>query len=371
MQIQNRLAEMRQRRGISAAALAKEVDVRRQTIYAIEAGTYIPNTLVSLRLAQALDVKVEDLFCLNEKPSAPQSVREVELLSTNESLQPGQSVRLCRIGKKWVGVPSQPLPGTLPWADGVCVKASSTQRAAVHAFEDEDESAKRLLIAGCDPAVSILGGFVAKEAGIDLIAASCSSLQAISWLKAGKVHIAGSHLRDQKTGEPNVPIVKKLLPDGGYKIITFATWEQGLVVAKGNPKDIREVADLARRGVRLMNREKGSGCRFLLDELLEKGGVEPARVHGYDDVALGHLPAAWHIYSGQADCCMATRVAARTFGLDFVPLTTERYDFIFRERLLDARPIQALLNVLNRSAFHRELEELGNYDMTQTGRMLV
>jgi putative molybdopterin biosynthesis protein len=68
---------------------------------------------------------------------------------------------------------------------------------------------------------------------------------------------------------------------------------------------------------------------------------------------------------------MATRVAARTFGLDFVPLTTERYDFIFRERLLDARPIQALLNVLNRSAFHRELEELGNYDMTQTGRMLV
>ena len=191
MQIQNRLAELRQKRGISAAALARQVDVRRQTIYAIEAGNYVPNTLVSLRLAQALGVKVEDLFCFNATPAAPQSVREVDLLSPDESLQPGQSVRLCRVGRKLVAVPSPPLPGTLPWADGVCVKTSGARRATVHSFEEDDDSAQRLLIAGCDPAVSILGGFVAKAAGIDLIAANCSSLQAIQWLKDGKVHIAG------------------------------------------------------------------------------------------------------------------------------------------------------------------------------------
>lgn len=371
MQIQNRLAEIRQKRGISAASLAKQVDVRRQTVYAMEAGTYVPNTLVSLRLAQVLDVTVEDLFCLGAKSSLPETVRDVELLSSDESLQPGQPVRLCRVGKRMVGVPSQPLPGTLPLADGVYVKAGRAQKAAVHSFEADDDSGQRLLIAGCDPAVSILGRFVAKEAEIELITANCSSLQAIQWLKDGKVHIAGSHLRDQRTGESNVPVVKKWFPNGGCKIITFAQWEQGLVVARGNPKQIKGVADLPRKHIKLMNREKGSGSRLVLDELLKKGGIETASVRGYNQAAPGHLPAAWHIYSGQADCCMATRAAARTFGLDFIPLTTERYDLILRDRLLELRSIQVLLDVLNRSVFQHELETLGNYDMTQTGRVWV
>ena len=371
MQIQNRLAEMRQKRGISAGSLAKQVEVRRQTIYAIEAGTYIPNTLVSLRLARVLDVKVEDLFCFCEKASTPPTARDVGLLLSGQSLQPGQPVRLCRIGEKMVGVPADPLPGTLPLADGVYVKASGAGRATVHSFEADDGSAKRLLIAGCDPAVSILGRFVAKEADIELIAANCSSLQAIKWLKDRKVHIAGSHLRDRKTGESNIPIVKKLLPKGGYKIITFAQWEQGLVVAKGNPKGITEVADLSRRNVKLVNREKGAGSRFLLDEMLDRDGIETTRILGYDRTAPGHLAAAWHIYSGRADCCLATRAAARTFGLDFIPLTTERYDFVLEERVLELRPIQVLLDVINRSTFQRELEVLGSYDMTQAGRVLV
>jgi len=371
MQIRNRLAEMRQKRGISATALARQVDVRRQTIYAIEAGTYIPNTLVSLRLAHVLDVKVEDLFGFDEQPSPPQRIQDVDLLLSDESLQPGHAVRLCRVGRRIVGVPSQPLPRTLPLADGICVKSSGAQRATIHAFEVDQNSAKCLLIAGCDPAVSILGRFMAKEADIELIAAHCCSLQAIKWLKEGKVHVAGSHLRDRKTRESNVPIVKKLLPDGGYKIITFAQWEQGLLVAKGNPKEIRKVTDLSRKNVKLVNREKGSGSRFLLDEMLERDGIEATRVLGYDQIAPGHVPAAWHIYSGQADCCLATRAAARTFGLDFIPLTTERYDFVLQDHILEQRPIQVLLDVINRSKLQRELELLGSYDMTQAGRVLV
>lgn len=371
MQIRNRLAEMRRKRGISATALAKQVDVRRQTIYAIEAGTYIPNTLVSLRLAQVLDVTVEDIFCLDRMAPLPQYVRDVDMLLTDESVQPGQPVRLCRVGKYIVGVPSQPLSGTLPLADGVCVKSIGDHRASVHSFEAEDDSAKRLLIAGCDPAVSILGRFVAKETDIELIAASCSSLQALKWLKEGKVHIAGSHLIDQKTGESNLTIVKKLLPGGRYKVITFAKWEQGLVVARGNPKDIRNVGDLSRKNIKLVNREKGAGSRFFLDALLQKAGINTAEVLGYNQIALGHIPAAWHIYSGLADCCVATRIAARAFGLDFIPLATERYDLVLPERFLNLRSIQVFLDVINRSAFQRELEALGNYDMTEAGRVLV
>ena len=371
MQVQNRLGEIRRRRGLSVTTLAEQAGVRRQTIYAMEAGTYVPNTLVSLRLAQILDVEVEELFCLSGKPPLPQTHRDVELLWPEKSLQPGQTVSLCRVGKKLVGVPSQPLPATLPPADGAYVKASGARRATVQPFDPEDDSTSRLLIAGCDPAVSILGRFVGREANVELVAASCSSLQAIKWLKDRKVHIAGSHLRDQKTGESNVPFIKKWFPDGGYKIITFAEWEQGLVVARGNPKEISEVADLLRRNVKFVNREKGSGSRFFLDELLDKGGIEAKKIQGYNHVAYGHIPAAWHVYSGQADCCMATRVAAQTFGLDFIPITTERYDLILPERFLKLQSVQVLLDVLNRSAFQHQLNRLGNYDMTRAGRVLI
>ena len=371
MQIQNRLAEIRRKRGISASTLAKRADVRRQTIYAIEAGTYIPNTLVSLRLAQMLEVKVEDIFCIDGKTATPPIVRDVEPLATGKSIRPGQPMRLCRVGTKLVGVPSPPIPGILPLADGVCVTAAGARGVTVQPFAEDSASVNRLLIAGCDPAVSILGRFFEKEAGIELVAANCSSLQAIKWLRDGKVHIAGSHLRDAKTGESNLPMVKKLLPGGGYKIITFARWEQGFVIARGNPKGIKSISDLSRKDVKLVNREKGSGSRFLLDELLDKCGINAASVHGYTTVAPGHISAAWQIQSGQADCCVATRGAARAFGLDFISLTTERYDFILRDRSLDLQPVRIMLDVINRSALQRELTALADYDMTQTGSVLV
>jgi molybdate-binding protein/DNA-binding XRE family transcriptional regulator len=371
MQIKNKLAEIRRKRGISATVLAGRSDVRRQTIYAIEAGTYIPNTSVSLRLAQVLDVKVEDIFCFDEQPSPPQLIREVDFLSLGGILQPGQPVSLCRVGKRMVGVLSQPFAGFLPFADAVCAKNIGGQRATVHSFDEESFSGNRILIAGCDPTVPVLGRFMAKEGNFELIAANCSSMQAINWLIEGKVHVAGSHLCDPRTGESNLHVVRKCLPQGGYKIISFARWEQGLVVAKGNPKGIRSVPDLSRKNISFVNREKGSGSRLLLDEMLHKEGIKAAKVLGYHKIALGHIPAAWHVYSGQADCCLAAGIAARTFGLDFIPLRTERYDIIIRDRNFTLEPIQVLLDVINRSALQRELRALGGYDMTQTGQVRV
>ena len=367
---QNMLAKTRQKRGLSAAALAKQVGVQRQTIYAIEAGGYIPNTLVSLRLAQALEVTVEELFCLEGPVSSSPSAREIHLLS-EERAHPGQPMRLCQVGKRMIGIPSQPVPETLPPADGLFVRSSGTRKAVVKSFHPDDDSPQRLLVAGCDPAMSILARYLAREAGIELIAAGCSSLQAIEWLKEKKVHIAGSHLRDPATGEPNLPIVKKLFPKGGYKVITFACWEEGLVVGKSNPRQIRGVADLARKNITLVNRETGAGSRFLLDELLRKQGIPSAKIRGYEQIAHGHISAAGHVHAGQADCCIATRAAARAFGLDFIPLTSERYDWVLPERFLSLRPVEALLDLLNRSALQRELEAAGDYDMSQAGKVLV
>src|ERR1041385_6483882 len=123
---------------------------------------------------------------------------------------------------------------------------------------------------------------VEKVSGVEIVSAAASSKLALTWLGEGKVHIAGLHLEDPKTGEFNLPFIRKEFPDGDFSVVTFARWEEGLVVAAGNPKGLRKVEDLARKNVKFVNREPGSGSRAVLDKLLEKGGLDAEKVQGYD-----------------------------------------------------------------------------------------
>jgi molybdate-binding protein/DNA-binding XRE family transcriptional regulator len=374
MRIQNNLARLRQRQGLSARRLAELVDVQRQTIYAMEAGTYVPNTLIALRLAQVLQAKVEDLFSLSESSRMVSSTQEIDLLPVGEKLQPGQPLQLCRVQKRIVGVPAIPMPAYLPAADAVLLKPSESAkkvaRALIQPLLVDQEYSRRLLIAGCDPGISVLGRHL-KLAGIELVMASCSSLKALELLKQKQIHIAGSHLRDEPTGESNLPAVRKLFPGKSVSVVNFAAWEEGVVVAQGNPKEIRKEEDLARRDLRLMNRETGAGSRLLLDSTLRRLGFKTSEVKGYDQVAYGHIPAAWHVYSGHADYCIATRAAARVFGLDFLPLVSERFDLVIPKQHEGLATTQILLETLNRAPFQRELEMLGGYDTSQTGNLLT
>ena len=121
----------------------------------------------------------------------------------------------------------------------------------------------------------------------------------------------------------------------------------------------------------IVNREKGAGSRALLDSRLNRLKIDPKSVRGYNRVAPGHLQAAWQVQSGQADCCIATRAAARVFGLGFIPLVSERYDLAIRRQHLDMPSIQILLDTLNRSNYRRELESLGGYDARAAGQRLL
>ena len=374
MNIDNHLAEYRQRRGYSAAALAKSVGVSRQTIYAIEAGGYIPNTVLSLHLARALEVAVEDLFSLEHASPPPAATREVELLPGAESVQPGQPVQLCRVDKRVLGSAPDSAAWNLPPADAVMVSTASRSkrraRGRVQPFQSDESLTNRLLVAGCDPGISVLARH-AQRAGVELVLAHRNSSQSLNLLKQGYVHIAGSHLRDEATGESNVPAVKKIFPGESVAMISFAVWEEGMVTLKGNPKRIRSAEDLSRKNVTLINREPGSGSRFLLDSILKKAGVDSGKITGYDHVAHGHLAAAWQVRLGEADCCIATRAAARVLGLDFRPLIAERYDLVIRKRHLELPGVQTLLETLGRTAFKRELEGLGGYDTSCAGRLVA
>jgi putative molybdopterin biosynthesis protein len=371
METHTQLNVIRQQRGIAAAQLAKLTGVSRQTIYAIEAGDYVPNTTLALQMAQILEVRVEDLFQIKTDASTPPPVT-VELIADSHDDRKGQPVQLCQVGKRMMGVSAVPRQTMLPLADGVIVESSKrTHQAKVHVFQNEMMEGKRLLIAGCDPGISLLVQHLARFDDIDLVVAPSSSQQALEWLKRGAVHIAGSHLRDSSSGEYNLPMVKRLFPRGGVKVVTFAIWEQGLVLQSGNPKEIRSVGDLGRKEVRIVNRELGAGSRALLDHELQTAGIAHNEVNGYERIAQGHLPAAFVVSLGEADCCIATRSAARAFGLSFIPLSTERYDLVIHRAHVRLPAIQALLDVLNRATVRRKLEMLAGYDTTHTGEVLV
>ena len=372
METRTQLHEIREQRGISAARLAQLTGASRQTIYAIEAGDYVPNTTLALQLARILEVHVEDLFQIETDPASLPPPVTVELISGPEPARKGQPVQLCRVGKRTLGVPADPQPLMLPMADGVVLESSKrTHQAEVHVFQPGLEEGKRLLVAGCDPGISLLAQHLGRYDDVDMIVAPSSSQQALHWLKQGKVHVAGSHLRDSSSGEYNLPAIKRLFPGGSVKVVTFAIWEQGLVLASGNPKNIRGVEDLARRGVRIINREKGAGSRDLLDQKLDEAGLLPGQLAGYERIAYGHLPAALAVSLGEADCCIATRSAARAFGLSFLPLATERYDLVMRRQYARLPAVQALLEVLNRAAVRKKLEILAGYDTRHTGEVLV
>ena len=374
--IENHLGALRQKRGMSAAQLARTVGVTRQTVYAMEAGSYVPNTAVALRLAQALEVKVEDLFSLPQAEPTGLRSEEVMLLPGSETLHPGQPVQLCRVNKRLVASPPSPVPWYFPVSDAVVASASATGklpkngRTDVQVFDAADDFRNRILIAGCDPGISVLAHHL-QSASVELVLAHRNSSQSLQLLKDGCVHIAGTHLRDESSGESNLPEIGRMFPRNAVAVITFAVWEEGIVTAAGNPKVIKAIEDLARRDVTIVNREKGAGSRALLDSHLKRLKIDPKLVRGYDRIAPGHLQAAWQVQSGQADCCIATRAASRVFGLGFIPLVSERYDLAIRRQHLDMPGIQALLDTLNRSQYRRELESLGGYDTRAAGQRLL
>ncbi len=371
MPVTNRLAQIRKTRGVGASDLARRIGVSRQTIYAIEAGTYVPNTEVALNLARQLEVSIDELFALHDEPAAAAESLAAEVLSP-EAPTKGQPVRICQIGSRWVSVPVSASPYYMPEADGIVkTPARAKGRADLLVFAKEEAAQKRIVLAGCDPATSLLAHTVEKASGVEVICAGASSRLSLNWLVEGKVHIAGSHLEDRNTGEFNVPFLRKQFPNEDFTVITFARWEEGFVVAPGNPKSIRAAADLVHPNVRLSNREPGSGARALLDKLLEEGGIDGANVNGYDRVSFGHLAAAYDVLTGDADTCLATRAAAHAFHLDFVPIHSERYDLVMRRRTADLPAVKAFLDVLQRATLRRKLEVLAGYDTSQTGSVVI
>ena len=196
------------------------------------------------------------------------------------------------------------------------------------------------------------------------------SLDGLLALLHGEAGLAGCHLLDEESGEYNLPVLRRLFVGLPLCVVTLAEREQGLILPRGNPRRIGGYPDLARPGVRFVNRQPGSGTRSLLDHSLRRLAVNPAEIRGYDRVVPTHLAVAAAVAEGSADAGLGIRAAARAFDLDFLPLARERYDLVLAAADRDASPIAELLAVLSSGEFRAVVAQIGGYDTTRTGEEL-
>lgn len=196
------------------------------------------------------------------------------------------------------------------------------------------------------------------------------SMGGINALRNGSCHFAGAHLFDPETGDYNFPFIARFLEGVPVTVVNLAIRHQGLIVAPGNPMGIQGVQDLARKGVRFINRQRGAGTRILLDWHLREAGISPAEVAGYDKEEYTHMAVAANVLTGAADCGLGIHAAAKALGLDFVPLARERYDLLIPNAFLEEPRVRAVLDLLHTPAFAERIGNLGGYETTLMGRVM-
>ena len=211
----------------------------------------------------------------------------------------------------------------------------------------------------------------AADPGVTLASSNVGSLGGLVALRDGLCHLAGSHLLDPETGEYTLPYVDRVLgKDRDVAVVRLVHRDQGLIVAPGNPLGLTTIDDLARDGVRYVNRQRGAGTRVLLDHELRRRGIAPDGVSGYTREEHTHLAVAAAVAAGRADAGLGIMAAARAFGLDFVPVTREPYDLVLDAETLEDAVTSRLWDLLAQPSFREAIEGLGGYHTGETGRRI-
>ncbi len=372
----NHLKALRTHKGFSQGELAARAGITRQAVSSIESNLYLPTTAVALHLASVLACRVEDLFSIGTVEDIVEG-KLIGHLPQRDLKASSIRVKVSMVGSKMVVRPvsglGEALSFTVP-TDGYVVEAegqTSGMTVRVKLSRGRQAIEQAIAVAGCDPAIFLAGEHMKRHKDqTSLVGWTMGSMAALQALQQGEVHVAGLHLFDPTTGESNLPFLRRALKGSNYEVVTFATWEEGLLVRAGNPKSIRAVSDVADPNVTLVNREEGAGARLLLDQRLRAAGVNYQHVRGYGTVVASHFEVARAIASRQADVGIGIRSAAQIFGLDFVPLQAARYDLVVPKAYLKSHPTLAhLFETLVSRPFRNEIEALGGYDTSETGKL--
>ncbi|MBW1867121.1 MAG: molybdopterin biosynthesis protein [Deltaproteobacteria bacterium] len=205
---------------------------------------------------------------------------------------------------------------------------------------------------------------------ITLSSSHVGSMGGLMAIKKGVCHLAGSHLLDVNDGTYNVSYIKQYLPGIKVKLVNLVERDQGLIVAPGNPKNIKGIEDLSRGDIVFVNRQAGSGTRVLLDYQLDRLGIDSGGIAGYGNDEFTHMSVAVAVLSGMVDVGLGIYAAAKALKLDFIPVVTELYDLVIPEIYFQTRNIQVLLDTINTGRFKRRVEALGGYSTGRTGEIV-
>ncbi|WP_174728496.1 helix-turn-helix transcriptional regulator [Mesobacillus harenae] len=213
--------------------------------------------------------------------------------------------------------------------------------------------------------------YVAQEsAGIHMQPSYIGSLEGLMMLYRGSADIAAIHLLDPSSQEYNLPFIKQLFVHEQITVMRLASRKQGLIVAKGNPKNITDFSDLTRKDVKFVNRQKGAGTRFLLDSFLAKEKVSPSDIVGYETEEWNHLSAGSYISRGSADVTFGIHCAASQLGLEFIPIAEEQFDLVFRWTAQNKQALEHLLDIIHFTSFKNSLHDLAGYNGSEFGKII-
>jgi putative molybdopterin biosynthesis protein len=190
-------------------------------------------------------------------------------------------------------------------------------------------------------------------------------------LRRGEAHLAGSHLLDPETGEYNLPYIRQFLPDVPVKVVALVDRQQGLLVRRGNPKQITALEQLTRPEVVFVNRQRGAGTRVLLDYNLARLGIAPEAIKGYNQEEFTHLAVAAAIASGRVDCGLGIAAAAQALELDFIPLFQERYELVIPAEFYADALLAPLFIILEDPDFRQAVAALPGYDISRMGTLVA
>lgn len=228
----------------------------------------------------------------------------------------------------------------------------------------------KVIISGQDLVLDILAKYIEKRRSTKVLRSHEGSFNGVMALYHGDCDIASLHMFDGDTGDYNTPYVKKIFVSHAFVLINVVSRKAGFYVQKGNPLEIRTFEDFQTKTFTLINREKGSGARTLLDEQLRIHDIAPSTIEGYSKEEMSHLDVASAVANGRADVGIGIEKIAKLIQVDFIPVVTERYDIVLLKTPENQPLIDAVKEILNAPDFQSEVAALGDYDVSQMGQVM-
>jgi len=291
-------------------------------------------------------------------------------------------VNIGKVGSKFVATPLSRAAGsitTLTRAEGIiripALSEGISQKEEIEAellVSGEDLLNTVVVIGSHDITIDILADEIRRTGrDIRISSGNVGSLGGLIALRKGTCHMSGAHLLDTEADQYNISYIKRYLKGLRVSVFHLVLRDQGLIVARGNPKGVKGIEDLGNGDIAFINRQAGSGTRILFDYKLDQLGIGSESIKGYDHEEFTHMAVAVDVLSGAADCGMGIFAAAKALNLDFIPVEREQYDLIIPSAMLDQPNIQAVLEVIQSMDFRERVISLGGYDPSKSGQLWI